>query len=267
MKAISYFATTALAAGGLLLLGAVAGQAQTVVSPTGSTPADLDLIAAFYVPDGANTGSDTGGGFSYEVDLGTLASLGSGASFNLNADLTSIYGSGFSSASRADGLFWTVFGVNNLEFYTTDTGTGLLEKTSGYIDNPAQNYMEGLYGDLGGSNYISGSDTHAADINNSSDPNDFAGTFEGILGTPIWGYSSAWGSGQATINADNSAQIGFYDVATVASGSHAAPEVGTFSLASDGDLTYTAAVPEPSTWASIIVGAVGLLAFRRRRVA
>jgi hypothetical protein len=37
---------------------------------------------------------------------------------------------------------------------------------------------------------------------------------------------------------------------------------------STGDLTFTGsavAVPEPSTWASIILGAASILVFRRRR--
>ena len=56
--------------------------------------------------------------------------------------------------------------------------------------------------------------------------------------------------------------LGLYEVKNVHNTS-AATEEGVFTLSSSG-LTYQA-VPEPSTWATILVGAATLLGFRRRR--
>jgi hypothetical protein len=268
MKKVNYLATTALAAGGLLL-GGMAARAQDVQSPTGAAPASGDLIAAFYVPDGSNSSGDTGGGFTYEVDLGSLASLGSGASFNLSTDLASIYGGSgadaWFSATRPDALFWTVFGANTTtnEFWTTDTpsGAGITERIGTNNTNPSA-LMGVAYGDLGQDPFISSGDPTAADLSNSSDPQDFANEY-----TNDWGYVG-WGSGGPLTDADSFAPVNFYDVVPHSGTTTPASEVGTFTLASNGELTYSStAVPEPSTWASIIVGAVGLLAFRRRRMA
>jgi PEP-CTERM motif-containing protein len=263
MKKMNTLATTALAAGGLLLLGSFAAKAQDVLSPQGTAPNEDDLIAAFYVPDGAGTG----GGNSYEVDLGPLSSLGSSDTFSLNSDLTSIFGTW---ASRND-VFWTVFGdnINTGEFWALDTGTGLHRQNAGTQGTVTGN-MDGFYSDLDSEPYISSGDKTAANLSNSADPSDIGVVFSssGITDPTQWGYGSEWGTGVDKSNADSSAAIGFYDVAPIASGSPLAPEVGAFSLASNGNLTFTAAaVPEPSTWASIIVGAAGLLAFRRRRMA
>jgi hypothetical protein len=257
MKKLNYLATTALAASGLLLLGSFAAKAQDALSPTGATPADDDLIAAFWSP----TGAGTGGGDSYEVDLGTLASLGSSASFSLNSDLTSTFGTWTSDIY----LKYTVFSddVNTGEFWTLSTGTlGPKEETD---QSTVTGNMDGIITDLGNEPYVSSGDKTAAMIGNSGDPQDIGSVYGTITDPTQWGYGSAFGSGANDPGADTGLAYDFFAVPSNSTNANA-PAVGTFTLTSGGNLEFQS-VPEPSTWASIMVGAVGLLAFRRRRMA
>ena len=56
-------------------------------------------------------------------------------------------------------------------------------------------------------------------------------------------------------------QLDLYELVPNAS---SATELGTLTLDSSGDLVYTAAVPEPSTYATVALGAAFLVMFRRR---
>jgi hypothetical protein len=274
MKKMNRFATTALAVGGLFA-GAFAAHAQDVTSPANTAPGDKDLILAFNVSGNSNSSGDIGGTQDLEVDLGSLASLGSSASFDISADLDAIYGNpatagadAWNSSTRPDLLTWSIFGVNEEtnEFYVTNSGSGPKEEASN-VQQPVVNEVEEIYGDLattGTTTNGSAQAAHSGNENESNDPNSF-----GQVYTSDFGYGSHWGSGNPLQNASVSTPVAFYDVNSSDNGGTAgahAPEVGTFALASDGVVTYTAAaIPEPSTWASMLFGAASLLAFRRRR--
>jgi hypothetical protein len=99
----------------------------------------------------------------------------------------------------------------------------------------------------------------------SSDPKSFSQQY-----TTDFNYNGSheWDGGSPiqNVNLTLGDPVAFYDAKTASGTTTLAPEAGTFTLESDGDLVYTSAsVPEPSTWASMIFGAASLLALRRRR--
>ena len=280
MKKINRFATTALAVGGLLA-GALVARAQDVTSPADTAPGTSDLILAFNVSGNTNTtvagGTDIGGTQDLEVDLGSLASLGSSASFNISADLNAIYGNpatngttGWNSSIRPDTLTWTVFGANENtnEFWTLANGTSPKEESQSTQGTPINN-METIYGDLAATGTTTNGSAVAANSGNVNEANDSGSFGQVIVANNDWGYGSHWGNGNLLVDADDNSAIAFYDVVPAGDGGTTnahAPEVGTFTLESDGVLDYTSeAIPEPSTWATMIFGAASLLAFRRRR--
>ena len=124
--------------------------------------------------------------------------------------------------------------------------------------------MENVYGDLdttGTTTNGSADAAHSGTENEPGDSNSFGNLQSNDGGD--WNYSK-WGTGNNIADASSTTPVGLYAVNPAGVAGTHAPEVGTFTLGSNGVLTFTA-VPEPSTWASMIVGAASLLAFRRRR--
>jgi hypothetical protein len=254
------FAVAAIAVGSLVT-GMRAHAQSTITAQSG------DLILAFEIPD--QNGGATGGQENLEVDLGSYASLYSAAgglngtvnlgSFLSLADLTTTYGSGWNTTNGGDAVDWTVFGTNTstYELWTTDThkpqndSAGDLQSTSGE--------MGPIYSDMNGKTSTANSN-YAYVTNSQSDSQSF--TQDNGVGVNNWGDNYGDIPSSVLQATTNTGEFLLYDVQPGAPGN--AKAVGEFQLASNGNLTFTA-VPEPSTWASIILGAFSLLAFGRRR--
>jgi hypothetical protein len=225
-----------------------------------------DLILGF-----TNDGSVNSNGQSVnlEIDLGQVSQFqvggayAGGGTFNV-LDLTSlganaigaVYGSDFATNT---GLTWAVVGTSGnttttRTLWATQTApTSVLDgvaSTAGYIGKasltqatPAAKivtYYNGL---------TSSSAQIATTFSGSWKTTDAALTFF----NPVTQLSSTVGTASD-----------LYQVAAVAN--QAGTFLGTFDITSSGELTFSTAIPEPSTYAAILGAAVlGFVALRRRR--
>jgi len=260
-KKMNKFAAMALVAGGLAA-GATAARAATISS---SSP---DLILAFEVLD--QNASSAGGLEDLEIDLGTLANLdslagGPGGSVALtnylsDTDLNNTYGTNWATrtAFPNDPIYWTVFGTNTNTSENFFTDSVAPNNDSSGNQGTLSTEMSPIYSDLDGQ--TSTANSNFAYVANTSDSESF--TADSSDGSN-WGNPNEDVIGNVLKVVGNNNAFILYDEIPNASGK--ATDVGTFTLANTGVMTFTEAVPEPSTWASIILGVSSLLAFRRRR--
>jgi hypothetical protein len=269
MKKLNQFAVAALAAAGLLT-GATHAQAQSATISSNSP----DLLMAFRVADDT---TGPGGNTNLELDLGyTAASLlakaggvggvvtlgGTGFQQDLSAsDLSTAFGSNWASLTSGGGeVKWSVFGanLNTNEFWVTNTAT--FARSTNSTQNGIVSEISGVYSDLSQSVSTANSNEDYIVTNASGDGGSYYNAITNNQSGDNWEYS--FGPSETVVG--NNSPVGLYD-SPVGSGN--AYEVGAFALANNGALTFTALIPEPSTWVSIVIGAFGLLAFRRRRLA
>ena len=269
MKKLNPFAVAALAAAGLVT-GATRAQAQSATISSNSP----DLLLGFRVADGA---TGTGANTNLELDLGhTAAQLltaaggfrsggsvtlgGTGFQQDLSAsDLSTAFGSNWASLTSGGGkVEWSVFGANTNtnEFWITNTATFARSTSSTQVGIVQE--MENVYAGLTGSVSTANSDEDYIDTNASGDGNSYTSAITNAESGDNWEYS--FGPSETVVG--NNSLVGLYD-SPVGTGN--ATQIGAFSLGNTGTLTFTA-VPEPSTWATIVLGAMSLLAFRRRRL-
>jgi hypothetical protein len=272
MKTLNLFAAAALAAG-CLIAGAAAAHAQSA-SITATSP---QLIMGFEVADDT---TGTGANSDIELDLGyTAASLVAAANANggtlvlggtnfqtdLSAnDLGATYGADWATRTSGGGkLDWSIFGANDNtdQFWVTSPTKFHLANSAqqaGFVDQ-----VDFLYADLTGNTSTTHSNQDYIVTNASGDSTSYYNAITQNASTSNWGYAEFTGNTETTVGTTTA--IPFYS-APVGSTSAYATQIGTFSLSNGGVLTFTAtAVPEPSTWASIVLGAAGLIAYRRRR--
>jgi len=260
-----------------LLKGALAFAAASVIGASahaqGLATTPGDVIFNMYATGG------TGSAYDYQVDLGNFGQFlpgGADATGSLitlsDVSITDISGSGpgYGSLWNSDSdVFWSVVGTNDTgTAHNGLSGFGVLATDSVILD------------DFGsGTHTLSGIiNTYVSDMGTSMDdvtPTANSGG-EGI-------FDNSGDAGQYTVgdggspnfyggylpstfesSANGTSTLGLYEVQNVKN-TNAATEIGTFTLSSSG-LTYqAAAVPEPSTWATMIAGALTLLGFSRRR--
>ncbi len=214
----------------------------------------------------------TGGQSNLQFDLGTIYHLdtlaptaGSTTTWNLSTDLSSVFGTyNRPSGVGNDPTGWSVFGANTTpgsqEVWTTCSSQPQDDLGGTYLPSLSNN-MAAIYRDMNGQ---TATFTDGGFQTPSSDTNSFYNDVTVGATTTNWGNSIITGNVQKT--GDLTSYFALYDI--VQGDSNYATEVGKFKL-SGGTLTYTdlvpQSVPEPSTWASIVLGAASLLAIRRRR--
>lgn len=264
---------------GCLAFAGLAGSASAQVSPALS-----DLIIGFHASGG--TGATT----NLEVDLGSVGNLfsvglNSTVTFsNLNvSDLIANYGAGW--ASRSD-LTWGVIAADSAQ-------NGIL----GPNNTPARTIWATSATTAGGSE-ITAAGTAAPwarqpgstqQAGNAAVGTVYSGFSSGTVGANSSSITLATGNSQSWTSAkDTSTGVAFsvlnpntqFEQTTNTGGGQVFADLyelrpgssgngtllGSFALSNAGVLTYTSAIPEPSTYAALAgVCAMGLAIIRRRR--
>ncbi len=230
----------------------------------------------------ADDSTGTGANSNLELDLGytatslvaaaisnggTLVLGGTNFQTDLSADdIGTTYGANWYTRTSGGGeLNWSIFGSNTTtnEFWTTNTSTFNRESSSN--QQPVAFSMSNVYGDLSGQTSTANSNEDYVDGNASGTGSSYFNAISDNDTSSGWGGYN-FGSGGPEVTVGTTTPIPFYDSVATNSNGLKAQEIGTFSLSNGGVLTFTV-VPEPSTWASIVLGGAGLLLFRRRRLA
>ena len=245
---------------------------------------DGDMLLGF------RTANAPGNTLNLEVDLGsyTQFNLMDGSTINLTqlsvADLQATYGAG--TAWQRSDLFWSigtssfnpVGGLPNNTFFETSVSNGnpstvFHRQTSTAQRTIAQN-MDAAISGLNGATSTTNSNFAALiqDSGNSYDTNISNGG----------AFTRPWNSGSFSLmtfaNVENTTVMGgggfvssdLYELQPTASGTANAVLLGTFELFSNGSLEFVSAIPEPSTYRMLALGATllcGLMILRRRRSA
>jgi hypothetical protein len=254
----------ALGAAALALSPSHAGAQQVTASVN-------ELLLCFQATGG------TGSTINLELDLGNFASPIS--AINIDADLDATYGSNW--ASRTD-LFWGVIGTN---YQTTpptaytvfvdspDTaGAGTdnsLVAGSGSAQQPPAIDTNNGYGLFNSANATAGDTTRTETVDN---------TTGGSFGEDFGAYNSLVAGSEpgGTIlegmpdDGSFTGGLALADIWELNPGTPVtkhATDIGFVSLGDTGEVTLNgaSAVPEPSAWASIVLGAATLIGLRRRR--
>ena len=267
------------------LTSAVAALAFTAILGMSSARAQNagDVILGFEEPG-------TGGSANvYEVDLGSITKFlnpsSSTLTFNLSTSDLSNGTSGFGSGWATNSLLqWGVIGgtqtTGNLTLGSTTLAPNTLftswntwtaaptEKTSN-TQKTGQTLVTDLYNDTNPSPSPGSTVSLPAVYTSNTDPDGFA-----YLNKSKSNFN--FGAGYATSDLDynsdgstsapTSAVLDLYEVAQTSSGTAPGTLLGTFSLAGNGNLTYSPeAVPEPSSYALVGFGALVLVWNLRRR--
>ena len=231
---------------------AASAKATTVTSTQG------DLILAFRVTDSTDLlGGISGNGTkNLEIDLGSATTaLSSNFTLSLGADLTALYGSSWNTAST---LVWSVSGdtATKTLWATSPNGTVWQSKSS-TLQNAAVAKITPLYSDLNGQT-TTGTGINGAIIDASTDLSSYT---QKVGTNGNYGYTYFSGGIEAGVSGTSAVSAAIYYLPV---GSGPGTNKGTFSLASNGTLSYQA-VPEPSTYAMVAIGSIGLLRLARRR--
>ena len=211
-----------------------------------------DLLLGFYDTTGTITND-------YIVDLGPISGFNFNTNFTLslglNTDLTNVFGSSWSTSSNivyglvsGDPLSSLIYASNpNTTPWTESANQGDYVTA---IANTGAAY--GLQTQANGETYAAGLEQSASGSTSwASESSQGFGNYFG-------------GAGDGAISDITSNSIAFDKVVAGAEGAPSS-DLGSFSLSSAGDVSFTtAAVPEPSTFAAIGLGAA-VLAFARRR--
>jgi hypothetical protein len=226
---------------------------------------DGDLLLCFHASDVSN---------DLVIDLGSYLSPVS--SINVNADLIA---AGFGSSWYSDShLQWAVIGKdqNGLgnagvpapggdtaqpdTLFLSSNGVALNALTSSSQD-PVANQIDDLYN-------LTWSGGNGAGTTTSDGVGDYLafGSFtESWSQNPLTSIDAHFGSfapSPGNVGASGHGTVTMYELTPTNEGSSST--LGNFTLNGNGNFTTTA-VPEPSTWASIALGALALVGFRRRR--
>jgi hypothetical protein len=264
MKSIHLLTVAALA-----LAALTTARGQTVSGSAG------DLILGFRTNDGAVTND-------LEVDLGQYSqftSLAPGTVLNLNLNGTYYGSAGGLSASDISTVFgpswntltdlvWSVAGDNgsgaSTDLYATFTAVdgATVSQKSGSTQNSPGVRLRAELGGLEGQTSLSSSEAAEIPVSLSSNGN-YSGAIRGN-GTVNKDYAYFTPSTEAFVSSTGTSSLDLF--AEIHGGTGAGTDLGTFALDSAGDLSFTAAaVPEPSTYAAMLLGGATLLSVRRRQ--
>jgi hypothetical protein len=221
-----------------------------------------DVILSFQIASG--TGSNT----NLEVDLGSASQFTNTAVLTFNQlnvnDLTGIYSSSWADSSA--GVNWSVAaeGTASDKFLLTST-TPIKTSSSSLLAAP-YGQIGNLAGGLNGQAATANSPSAAAIGNNSNPASGIANSYTFLeAGT---GYGYAANAEQTGAGTDE--LYSFAPASKVGGQFPAAGDLGTFSLSSDGVLTFNginaAAVPEPSAYALGLCAVLLFLVLRRRQM-
>jgi hypothetical protein len=231
-----------------------------------ATPQNNDIFLGFRAS--GNLGATT----SYLVNLGqysqfrdlapgssiTLSSLG-----DIGADLVANYGANWNT--RND-LFWGIFGVSNTanpvvygSKESSDTGWPTLDQIS--RGTTASNIVSVLQGTNGYQGRESTANSPYAVLQpnsiNASSYNKQVATG----GTNDFGSLSEWSNIEGSFGGGTAATtLDLYRI-----GSLGVTNPGAFSISNSGVISFTAAIPEPSTWLLGMAGSLLLVTNRKRR--
>jgi hypothetical protein len=282
---------------GLLAAVALAALASSAHSQTTLSYSTGDLILGFNDPNVA--------GDDYVVDLGqasfflTLAQspgvttditasdpAHGGASLgSLSTDLSTIFGTTwYGNNAQGQNVQWGIIGASG-----KTAATGSIPKDTIFLTQPedfpgagSNDPAEGGVGtQTGWNNQIIGFTTQGSGFNAAT-----TSTNSNFAVEEPTSFADAWGNNNLNSNAfdtnlniEQSQNAGLTDIGptnsqldlyellpTSEGGTGAGTELGSFTLSSTGDLDFTAAaVPEPSTYATVALGALLLLFYRRPR--
>ena len=227
--------------------------------------------------------TQTSGTANLEVNLGEFTQFAPGGVYATGSpvllagnnspsltDLSNAYGSTWNSAS--DNVFWslvsdaqagntlgvtngTIWGsaANNATVPNSDNGTQTTEASN------IQLLISGIHSATATAN-----STQSTMLSSASTTNNNYNYRSGITGGALdfFGVSEFTTSGGFQVQTVGGASTA--DLYQITPGGPST-DLGTFSLNSSGMTFTAAAVPEPSTWATMILGAGCLLAFRRHR--
>jgi len=269
MKNIRLLTASLLALAGIIPASASA----SVVANSG------DLILGFRTNDNAIAED-------LEVDLGNFSNftnLAPGTVLNLNLN-GSYYGSaGGLSASDLSTTFgtswdtltdivWSVAGQNNpsgatsVDLYATFTpanGANVNQAIGTTQNNPASRLRTEL-GALNGQASLASPE--AAEIASlSSSQSNYSGAIRGT-GATTKDYGYFIPTTEALYSSSSSSSLDLFQLSHTGPGTPGT-DLGTFTLDSAGDLTFSTPVPEPSTYAAVALGGAMLFFARRRRTA
>jgi hypothetical protein len=279
----------------LLAAAALAALAPSARAQTTLSYSTGDLVLGFNDPNVA--------GDDYVVDLGqasyflTLAqtpgttnvtasdpAYGGASLGNLASDLSTIFGTTwYDNNAQGDNVQWGIIGASG-----KSAATGSIPKDTIFLTQPenfpgagSNDPSEGSTGtQTGWNNQIIGFTTvgngfNAATTSTNSnyaveEPTSFTDAWSNnnlnsnAFGTNL-NIEQSQNAGLTDIGPTNS-QLDLYELLpTSEGGTGTGTELGSFTLSTSGQLEFTSAVPEPSTYAAVILGAALLYVFRRPR--
>lgn len=256
-----------------LALAAI-GLASTAASAQ-VTPGANDLVLGFELA-GNNT--------DLEVDLGPATQFTSGAYINLSSDLTlseltSTYGSNWTSNTLGTGVSWSVAGVlsDGASFDATSTLTGQRTSSSSGLSG-AYGAISSLAGGAAGSGSLNGSPAAATSQSALIGGSVTSTNPSGLAASSLpESYTSELGGNPGYTYVNNPEQTGvgtdelysFTPQGKVSGHYPLATDLGTFTLSDTGGVLSfyfgtPTATPEPSAYALGICAALLFLVLRRR---
>lgn len=207
----------------------LATAALTAAVSTQAATYNGDLVIGFTAASGAD----------FEFDLGAASSLTSGQTFNLSSQL-----SGFNLSTVNWGVVGTATIGTSRFSWSTVSGAPIASAAAWSKVNTAISTMYSLFATAGPGNSATPDSADPSGWNQETRVGGGASQYHNVYINP------------------NTVGTGSADFFSVLAGGGAGSAMGTFSLDSNGILTFTA-VPEPSTYC--IMAGMGLLALCLRR--
>ena len=205
-------------------------------------------------PNQTLTISASGGG-TYTFPSSVLSSL------DLSSTSSGYGTSWYTRSSGAGELTWSVFGSDDAQdFWVTKVSS--FNRGTNTTQKAVDGLMDQVYQDFDGN-----TSTAHSNFTIVSDAINDGGSYtqsitKGQTATSDWNFSNFSGSTQTAVG--NLAQIPFYYSAYSSTTGQPATEIGTFELNTSGQLMFTV-VPEPATWATVLIGAATLIGIGRLR--
>lgn len=245
----------------LLALGCAGTLALTASAQLPSTYTQGDFLVGF---------RQIGNNNSVVVDLGPIASFSTPQTFaiNVGAVLAVQFGAGWGSDANVFFSLVGTSGTDNTNFvtspqYLTGVNAGPARIWS-RLTNTNSNIFQGKINTFGGEF------TSAGTVQPKTDPNAYANYMPGgstdgghaTSGNIAWGYFNPTSEGNFSETTSGVA----LDLIRLAPGAGPGTDLGIFQLGGSGDtLTFTPAVPEPSSIVVTLLGALALLGFQMHK--